>query len=65
MGLFLCLFGILLGWYYQKSVVKSWGFRKKIKRGMAKQEGLSVEGRFKPSAHYEQGGWHQVSEPMA
>ena len=33
MSLFLCLSGILLERCYQKNVVKSGGFRKKIKKG--------------------------------
>ena len=47
MSLFLCLFGISLGRYWQKSLAESGGFRENIKGG------LSIEGGgFKASAHY-------------
>ena len=46
-SLFLCLFGISMGWYWRKNLAKSGGFGKNIKRGMTIWE------EFKPSAHNE------------
>ena len=43
MSLILCLSSILLGWYCQKSLAKSGGFRKNIKSGDGHIGGLSTE----------------------
>ena len=55
MSLLLCLPGLSLGRYCQKSVVKSWGFRKKDKKGDGHTKGgcpQNGEGGFKHPAHH-------------
>ena len=52
MSLFLSLLGISMRQYFRKSFSRSGGFRKNIKRGYGHIGGLSIEGGFKPSAHY-------------
>ena len=52
MSLFLCLFGISLGVILSKKSCQKWRFGKKV-RGDGHIGGLFVEGRVKPSAHYE------------
>ena len=53
MILFSCLYGISLGQYCQKGLAKNRAFGKKIKRGDGHIGGLSIEGGFKTSAHYD------------
>ena len=43
---FLCLSGISFGQFCWKNLVKSGGFRKKIKKGNGQKEGLSIERGF-------------------
>ena len=56
MKLFLCSSGISLGWYCQKTLTKSGGFGKKIKRRDGHIVGVGGWGVYrrgiKPSAHY-------------
>ena len=49
MSFSLFLSGISLGRYCRKSLAKSVGFRKNIKRGNSHVWGLSIEGGFKPA----------------
>ena len=52
MSFSLFLSGISLGRYCRKSLAKSVGFRKNIKRGNSHVWALSIEGGFKPT-HYD------------
>ena len=53
MSLFLCLSAVSLGQYCQKSLAKSRGFGKNIKRGDGHAGRLSIEEGFKLSAYYD------------
>ena len=61
MRLLLCLYRVSLWWYCQVNAVKNWGFGKKVEKGGQVghiEEGWSLEGTFKPSAHY--AAWHSI-----
>ena len=49
----MCLSGISMERYCRKSLAKSGGFGKDVKRGDSHIGGLSIEEGLKPSAHYD------------